>query len=154
MEKFSFKDILILIAGLFITCIFAWGVLRVTGNIPSEIGKLFIHGAFGDTRNISNTLNAATPLILTSLATVVAFRVGMFNIGVNGSMYVGALYAAWAGYRFTGLSHYAHVSLCLAISITVGALWMLLPAVLRVYAGVSEIITTPEVTITVLKNCL
>ena len=142
MEKFSFKDILILIAGLFITCIFAWTVLRATGHIPSEIGKLFIHGAFGDTRNISNTLNAATPLILTSLATVVAFRVGMFNIGVNGSMYVGALYAAWAGYRFTGLSHYAHVSLCLAISVTVGALWMLLPAVLRVYAGVSEIITT------------
>ena len=64
----------------------------------------------------------------------------MFNIGINGSMYVGALYAGWAGYRFTDLGHYYHVTLCIAIGMFVGAAWMLLPALLRVYAGVSEII--------------
>ena len=66
----------------------------------------------------------------------------MFNIGINGSMYVGALYAGWAGYKFTSLGHIPHVSLCIAIAIITGSLWMLLPALLKVYAGVSEIIST------------
>ncbi len=142
MDKFSFKDVLILFAGLILTGIFGWLILSITGHVPSEIAKLFFEGAFIGTRNLTNTLNAATPLILTAVATVVSFRVGMFNIGVNGSMYIGALYAAWAGYRFTTLSHFTHVSVCILIAIITGALWMLLPALLKVYAGVSEIITT------------
>ncbi len=60
----------------------------------------------------------------------------------NGSMYVGALYAGWAGYKFTTLGHFTHVTLCILIGMLVGAAWMLLPALLRVYAGVSEIIST------------
>ena len=142
MEKFSFKDILVLIAGLFITAGVAYAILTVTGFIPTDIAKLFYEGAFVGQRNILNTLNIATPYILTSVATVISFRVGMFNIGINGSMYVGALYAAWAGYRFTTLGHLSHVSLCIFIGMLVGALWMLMPALLRVYAGVSEIIST------------
>ena len=142
MEKFSFKDVLVLIAGMFITAGVAYAILTVTGFIPTDIATLFYEGAFVGQRNILNTLNIATPYILTSVATVISFRVGMFNIGINGSMYVGALYAAWAGYRFTTLGHLSHVSLCIFIGMLVGALWMLMPALLRVYAGVSEIIST------------
>lgn len=142
MEKFSFKDVLILFAGLFITAGIAYAILTITGFIPLDIAKLFYEGAFVGQRNILNTLNIATPYILTSVATVISFRVGMFNIGINGSMYVGALYAAWAGYRFTTLGEYTHVVVCLLVAMAVGSLWMLLPALLRVYAGVSEIIST------------
>jgi len=142
MEKFSFKDVLILFAGTIITIGIAWVLLTVTGFVPREIGKLFFEGAVVGQRNILNTLNIATPYILTSIATVVSFRVGMFNIGINGSMYIGGLYAAWAGYKFTSLGHIPHVSLCIAIAIITGSLWMLLPALLKVYAGVSEIIST------------
>jgi len=142
MDKFSFKDVLILITGVIITLGVAWIILTVTGFIPGEIAKLFYEGAVVGQRNIVNTLNIATPYILTSIATVISFRVGMFNIGINGSMYIGGLYAAWAGYKFTSLGHISHVSLALAISIFCGSLWMLLPALLKVYAGVSEIIST------------
>ena len=81
MEKFSFKDVLVLIAGLFITAGVAYAILTVTGFIPTDIAKLFYEGAFVGQRNILNTLNIATPYILTSVATVISFRVGMFNIG-------------------------------------------------------------------------
>ena len=111
MEKFSFKDVLVLVAGMFITAGVAYAILTVTGFIPTDIAKLFYEGAFVGQRNILNTLNIATPYILTSVATVISFRVGMFNIGINGSMYVGALYAAWAGYRFTTLGHLSHLDL-------------------------------------------
>ena len=142
MEKFSFKDVVVLIAGTIITIGIAWVLLTVTGFVPREIGKLFFEGAVVGQRNIVNTLNIATPYILTSIATVVSFRVGMFNIGINGSMYIGGLYAAWAGYKFTTLGHIPHVTLCIAIAIITGSLWMLLQALLKVYAGVSEIIST------------
>ena len=83
MEKFSFKDVLILFAGTIITIGIAWVLLTVTGFVPREIGKLFFEGAVVGQRNILNTLNIATPYILTSIATVVSFRVGMFNIGIK-----------------------------------------------------------------------
>ena len=142
MDKFSFKDVLVTFAGLFITTLVAWVLITSTGNNPSEVAKYLYEGGFKGTRNIANSLYQATPLILTATATLISFRVGMFNIGINGSMYVGALYAGWAGYRFTNLGHLSHVTLCILIGMTVGALWMLLPALLRVYAGVSEIIST------------
>jgi ABC-type uncharacterized transport system permease subunit len=142
MDKFSFKDVLVTFVGLFITTFIGWILITATGNNPSEVAKYLYEGGFKGTRNIANSLYQATPLILTATATLISFRVGMFNIGINGSMYVGALYAGWAGYRFTNLGHFSHVSLCILIGMTVGALWMLLPALLRVYAGVSEIIST------------
>ena len=142
MEKFSFKDVLVTFAGLLITAFIAWVLISATGNNPSEVALYLYEGGFKGTRNIANSLYQATPLILTAVATLISFRVGMFNIGINGSMYVGALYAGWAGYKFTTLGHFTHVTLCILIGMLVGAAWMLLPALLRVYAGVSEIIST------------
>ena len=55
------------------------------------------------TTQIANTLVAATPVLLTGLATAVAFRSGIFNVGVEGSLYVGAFAAAWAGFTLKGL---------------------------------------------------
>ena len=57
MEKFSFKDVLILFAGTIITIGIAWILLTVTGFVPKEIGKLFFEGAVVGQRNILNTLN-------------------------------------------------------------------------------------------------
>ena len=53
MEKFSFKDVLILFAGLFITAGIAYAILTITGFIPLDIAKLFYEGAFVGQRNIS-----------------------------------------------------------------------------------------------------
>ncbi len=52
MEKFSFKDVLILIAGTIITIGIAWVLLTITGFVPKEIGKLFFEGAVVGQRNI------------------------------------------------------------------------------------------------------
>ena len=58
MEKFSFKDVLILFAGTIITIGIAWVLLTVTGFVPREIGKLFFEGAVVGQRNILNGQNA------------------------------------------------------------------------------------------------
>ena len=95
MEKFSFKDVLVLVAGLFITTGIAYGILTVTGFIPTDIAKLFYEGAFVGQRNIKY-LKYCYTIYFDICGYVISFRVGMFNIGINSSMYVGALYAAWA----------------------------------------------------------
>ena len=72
MEKFSFKDVLVTFAGLFITSFIAWILITATGNNPSEVAKYLYEGGFKGTRNIANSLYQATPLILTAVATLVS----------------------------------------------------------------------------------
>ena len=83
MEKFSFKDVLVTFAGLLITAFIAWVLISATGNNPSEVALYLYEGGFKGTRNIANSLYQATPLILTAVATLISFRVGMFNIGIK-----------------------------------------------------------------------
>ncbi len=82
-------------------------------------------------KRVAATLAAATPLILTGLATAVAFRAGAFNVGVEGCVFVGGLAAAYVGFTFVGLPAGLLIPLALAASVVVGALWMLLPGVLK-----------------------
>ena len=77
MEKFSFKDVLVTFAGLLITAFIAWVLISATGNNPSEVALYLYEGGFKGTRNIANSLYQATPLILTAVATLISFRVGM-----------------------------------------------------------------------------
>ena len=57
MDKFSFKDVLVTVAGLFITVFIAWVLISATGTNPSEVAKYLDEGAFKGTRNIANTSN-------------------------------------------------------------------------------------------------
>jgi ABC-type uncharacterized transport system permease subunit len=77
-------------------------VLAATGRDAPATYRLLAEQAFGGRVQIANTLVAATPLVFTGLATAVAFRAGVFNIGVEGSLYLGAFAAAWVGFTFTG----------------------------------------------------
>ena len=59
-------------------------------------------GAFGSPKAIAGTLVRATPLIFAGLAVALAFRCGLFNIGVEGQLALGALVAAGVGFGVTG----------------------------------------------------
>ena len=72
-------------------------VLAATGFSPLDVYQLMVEEAFGGARRIAATLTAATPLLLTGLAAAVAFRAGVFNVGVEGCFYLGGLVAAVIG---------------------------------------------------------
>ncbi len=72
-------------------------IMQVSGKDAWNAYSVLFQSALGSGRAIANTLLAATPLILTGLATVIAFRAGIFNVGVEGSLYIGAFAAAWVG---------------------------------------------------------
>lgn len=117
-------------------------VLLAAGHNPIDVYMLLAMEAFGSSRRIAATLSAATPLILTGLATAVAFRAGAFNVGVEGCIFVGGLAAAYVGFTFVGLPAALLLPLALVAAVVVGSLWMLVPGLLKARLDVDEVVTT------------
>lgn len=119
-----------------------WLALALGGHDASQAVRALLDGAFGSAdRFASITLVRATPLILAGLAVALAFRAGVWNIGAEGQLYVGACVAAWLGIEL-GLPAMLTVPLLVVAAALAGALWALIPAVLKVRRGVSEVIST------------
>lgn len=88
------------------------------------------------------SLVQATPYIFGGLAVALGFRVGLFNIGVEGQLFIGALAGAWAGYFFKGLPAIIHVPLALICGALGGAIWGFIPGLLKAKTGAHEVINT------------
>ncbi len=99
-------------------------------------------GAFGGRQAIANTLVEATPYILAGLAVAVAFKCGLFNIGAEGQLFMGALAAATVGANFLGLPTLIHLPLSLFAGALAGGIWAAIPGYLRARTGAHEVITT------------
>ena len=91
---------------------------------------------------ILESLVAATPYIFAGLAVAVGFRCGLFNIGVEGQLFVGAIFSVWVGYTFQNLPAIIHVPLALLAGALGGALWAMPPAILKAKVGAHEVINT------------
>jgi len=116
-------------------------IVLATGNNPITAYYALVEGAVGDPLALGRTLLYTTPLIFTGLAVAVAFRAGLFNIGGEGQVFMGAIAAAWLGVSLGSLGPVA-IPLVLAGSLAAGFLWGMIPGVLKAYFGAHEVITT------------
>lgn len=100
--------------------------------------------AFGTSRpqDFAIVLENATPLIYSGLAVAVAFKAGLFNIGVEGQYIVGMAAAAAAAIAFHGLPAPLLLPLVILAAIAGAVLWASVPAVLKVKTGAHEVVTT------------
>lgn len=87
-------------------------------------------------------LVTATPLLLTGAAVAWAFRAGYYNIGAEGQLLSGAIAAAWIGMNIGDLPKPVALLLMIAGGMVAGAMWALVPALLRVRFGIDEVVTT------------
>ncbi len=117
-------------------------IIAISGADPLQAYAALLDGAVGRSRAIGRTLEKATPLIFGGLAVALAFRGGLFNIGAQGQLICGAIFAAFAGFAITGLPAAVHVPLALLCGALLGALWGAIPGVLKAYTGAHEVITT------------
>jgi ABC-type uncharacterized transport system permease subunit len=92
-------------------------------------------------RNPDQILWKATPLILTGLSVALAFRAGLFNIGAEGQLYMGSIFATIIGFTIV-LPIIVHPIVCVLVGILFGALWGLIPGLLKAYRGAHEVVTT------------
>lgn len=117
-------------------------IIAVMGENPLRAYSALFLGAFGNLNRILGTLTRATPIIITGLAVALPFRAGLFNIGVEGQLLMGALAAAVVGSRFAGLPGFLHLPLAILAAALGGGLWALIPAWLKARRGIHEVINT------------
>jgi len=91
---------------------------------------------------LSETVVSATPLILTGLSVALAFRVGLFNIGAEGQLYIGSLLAVIVGFSIVGVPWFIHLPLAIGAGFVGGALWGFVPGILKARTGAHEVIVT------------
>lgn len=99
-------------------------------------------GIVGSQYQVGNVLVKTTPLLLTGLGLGLAFRSGVFNIGGEGQIYMGALAGTAVAIRDWGLPPLAHVSFALLAAFLGGGLWAALPGFLKGRYQVNEVIST------------
>ncbi len=133
--------ILAILTGLAVSAAF----ILLTNTPPLVAYQELFKAGFGceSLQNCSffTTLERATPLILTGLSAVMAFRSGLFSIGQEGQFLLGALMAAWLGYAIH-LPPGIHALVILLLAMAVGAAYAFIPAILKVRLTVNEIIST------------
>jgi general nucleoside transport system permease protein len=91
---------------------------------------------------IFESLVSSTPFIFAGLAVALGFRAGLFNIGVEGQLFIGAIFAAYVGYAVTGLPAIIHAPLALLAGAVGGGLWGFIPGWLKAKTGGHEVINT------------
>jgi len=131
------SPLLAVIAALAAGAVFIAGI----GENPLEIYALLFREAFGTGYGLGQTLFRATPLLFTGLAVALAFRAGLFNIGVEGQMYLGGFAAALVGAYVPLPGALAAVAAVLAAGLA-GGLWGAIPGVLKARFGAHEVINS------------
>ncbi len=135
--KRSISIILSILAAMLVGSI----IILIYGENPLEIYSKLFMGAFGSQRGFFSSIQRATPLIFTAVASTIAFRTGVFNVGVEGQFFIGAISGTLIGYAIK-LPTILHLPLTLLAGFIGGALWAYVPTILRQKLGISEIITT------------
>lgn len=128
---------------LVVTLAIAAGALALGGFEPGAAFGALVNGALGSPRALASvTLVRMVPLLLTGLAVALAFKAGLWNIGAEGQLYAGAVLAVWVGLHAGAMPPWVVLPAVLAAAALGGALWALIPALMRLRLGVGEVITT------------
>ncbi len=133
--------VLVLLAAV-ITFVLTAGPIRAAGASPVAAYQRYLLTPLTSFRSFSEVLLASTPLLFTGLAVALAFRTGFFNIGAEGQFLAGAVAATWVGIGVPDLPGPVAIPLVIAAGALAGALWVAIPAVLRVRYGIDEVVTT------------
>jgi simple sugar transport system permease protein len=135
-NRFSSMTIAVILALLF-TCLLVWAM---KAN-PIRVFQIILSGAFGSSDAVTQVLQAWVPLVLASIGLMFTFTAGLWNIGMEGQIEMGAIFTYGIIRVFSGTSTPGGVVILLAIlsGIIGGAFWALLVGLLKNFGGVNEI---------------
>lgn len=122
-------------------------IIAVVGGNPFAAYWGLVQGAFGSPNALSETAVWASPYIYAGLAVALAFKGGLFNIGAEGQLALGAVVSALIGYALPGwlgvsLPKIIHLPLTVLLGVLGGAMWAAIPGALKAYTGGHEVINT------------
>ncbi len=123
--------------GLLIGALF----MIASGYNPVTAYSALFKGAFGSLTALAETLSFATPLMLVAITFAVGVKTGLFNIGAEGQLYMGAIGAVAVGGAIA-LPAGLHIAAATAFAMFLGVLWALPVALLKIWRGAHEVIST------------
>lgn len=123
-----------IVVGLILTTL----ALVVVGANPWQAYQVMWNGAFGNAAKVGNIILAWVPLTLASVGLLITFTAGLWNIGIEGQIVMGAVFTAWAARTFD-LPATLLIPLLFVAGVVGGALWALLAGALKTYGHVHEI---------------
>ena len=141
-QRLTRDYLLSLLAAVLLALLVGAGIMLLSGHDPLQGYGALISGALGKPRAIGNTLAKTVTLCLTGLAMSLAAKAGVFNVGGEGQLYLGAMAAAVVGAQLKGAPAWLVTALALLAAMTAGGLYALLPGALKVKWKVDEVITT------------
>lgn len=107
-------------------------ILIASQNVnPLVAYSHLIKGALGNIGSFGETIVKTAPLIFTGLGVTFAYRCGVFNIGAEGQLMMGALGSTWFALTFSFLPRFLLLPLSLLSAFLFGALWVVFPAILK-----------------------
>ena len=130
------------IAAVILALMIASIVILLIGKNPVVAYEALIKGAFGGRQAIADTIIKTTPLILTGLAVGFGFRAGVFNIGAEGQMIMGALIATVVGINLGGVPPVIAIPVTMLIGMLAGAGWAAIAGYLKAKTGAHEVVST------------
>jgi len=145
MEKSSMRQLFVILPSLLALSsafvVMALG-LWLSGFSVVSVFSALINGAGGDSYRLSETLVKACPLLFTGLSVALALHAGVWNIGAEGQLLIGALTTAWAGQFVAPLSPVLAIPLVCLTAMLGGLFWASCAAILKNTRGVHEVIST------------
>lgn len=130
----------IFVAVFFVMWAKGYSILQYFSALGNLFGLIY-KGGFGNARVTFVTISEVTPLIFTGVANAVAFKCGLFNIGVAGQFILGMLAAAFIG-TIPGLNPAIHIILIIIAGLVAGGVWGAIPGYLKAKVGTHEVINT------------
>jgi simple sugar transport system permease protein len=140
----NLQPVLVPLYAIIVALVVAGIVIVLIGKNPIEAYWALLRGMFGNPDRIAASLGRSTPFIGAALAVAFAFKAGLFNIGAEGQLLVGATVAAWVG-TFSWLAGFPGpilVPIILLSGVLGGGIWGGIPGFLKARTGAHEVIVT------------
>ena len=142
MRRINTRYLLTLALSILCALILGAAVLLIAGFNPLKAYAAIWEGAFGNARHVGDFLEYAMVLCLCGLACVLAARVGIFNVGGEGQLLLGAIFACQVGVWMNGSPVWLVLPCAALTAMAVGGAYAFVPGILKVKWKVNEVITT------------
>ena len=116
--------------------------ILLMGHNPIEVYISMAKGAFGSIYRIKDTITLTIPLVITSMGIMIAFKMKFWNIGAEGQILMGGLFASYIALNYSFLPKVTLLLLMFIVGFIGGGLWALIPALLKVKFDTNETIVT------------
>jgi general nucleoside transport system permease protein len=141
MKKNKWLNLGFQLGAVILALLFTTVVLLIAGAPPLQVYSNIIRGALGSITNISNVLSAWAPLLLTTSGVLITFAAGLWNIGIEGQIMMGAIFTTGALRMLQDSTVPTGWILVIGFlaGMVGGALWASLAGALKTFGGVNEI---------------